>query len=83
MEMVVNENARIVEFWLRSDEAALREQLKPEFAAWKSRGYLSAVFLSGDKDLYRQTSDLLCCNRKRLAELEVQKAKALRAAMSY
>lgn len=76
MEMVVNEESKIVEYWLRSDEDTLREQLKPEFADWKRRGYMSAVFLSGDRDLYRQTSDLLCYNRKRIAQLEVQRTKA-------
>lgn len=77
MEMVVNEKAKIVEYWLRADERMLRERLKPEFAAWKRKGYLPAVFLSGGKDLYRQTSDLLCCNRRRIALLEAQKARAV------
>lgn len=77
MEIVVNEESKIIEYWLRRDEQELREQLKPEFAAWKRKGYLPAVFLSGDRELCRQTSDLLCYNRKRLAELEVQNAKVL------
>lgn len=76
MEIIVNEKAQIVEYWLRSDEAGLREQLKPEFMDWKRQGYVPAVFLSGEKDLYRQTSDLLCYNRKRIAQLEVQQTKA-------
>ena len=75
MEVLVDEGAKIVEFWLRSDESALREQLKPQFMEWKRKGYLPAVFLSGGNDLYRQTSDLLCCNRKRIAQLQVQREK--------
>lgn len=81
MEMVVNHQTKIVQYWLSSDEAGLREQLKPEFAKWKKAGYLTAVFLSGDKDLTCRTSDLLCYNRKRLAEVEAQKEKSLCAAM--
>lgn len=81
MEIIVNEKAQIVEYWLRSDEAELREQMKPEFAVWKRKGYMPAVFLSGDQDLTCRTSDLLCYNRKRIAELETQKEKLLRAAM--
>lgn len=81
MEIIVNENRKIVEIWLRQDEKDLREQLKPQFAAWKKQGFMSAVFLSGDKDLTCRTSDLLCYNRKRMAEMETQKEKSLRAAM--
>lgn len=76
MEIIVNEKLKIVEVWLRQDEKALREQLKPQFTIWKKQGFMPAVFLSGDRELYRQTSDLLCYNRKRTAQLEVQKAKA-------
>lgn len=81
MEIVVNEKSKIVEVWLRQDEKELREQLKPEFAEWKKKGYLPAVFLSGSDDLCRRTSDLLCHNRKRLAEVAVEREKTLRAAV--
>lgn len=42
---------------------------------YKRRGYLVAVFQSGNQDLYRQTSDLLLYNRKRIQELAVQREK--------
>lgn len=42
---------------------------------YKRRGYLVAVFQSGKQDLYRQTSDLLLYNRKRIQELAVQREK--------
>ena len=42
---------------------------------YKRRGYLVAVFQSGKQDLYRQTSDLLLYNRKRIQELVVQRKK--------
>lgn len=77
MEMVVDHQTKIVEYWLRSDEAGLREQLKPEFMDWRRKGYMPAVFLSGDGDLYSYTRDLLRYNRKRIAELEVQQTKAV------
>ena len=37
--------------------------------------YLVAVFLSGERELADATSDLLCYNRKRLAEKEVQRQR--------
>lgn len=42
---------------------------------YKRQGYLVAVFQSGKQDLYRQTSDLLLYNRKRIQELAVQREK--------
>lgn len=81
MEVIVKEREKIVEVWLRQDEKELREQLKPQFTQWKKAGYLTAVFLSGSDDLTRRTSNLLCYNRKRLAEMKAQKGKSLRAVM--
>lgn len=42
---------------------------------YKRRGYLVAVFQSGEQNLYQQTSDLLIYNRKRIQELAMQKEK--------
>lgn len=54
---------------------ALRERLKPLYQKYKAQKYLVAVFESGDRDLADATSDLLCYNRKRLAEMEVQRQR--------
>ncbi len=56
-------------------DQALQERLKPLYQEWDAREYLVAVFLSGGKDLEQQTSGLLCYNKKRIAELEVQGGK--------
>lgn len=67
-----------MEIWLtrqEQDDKTVQEQLKPMYQDYKHRGYLVAVFQSGKQDLYRQTSDLLLYNRKRIQELAVQREK--------
>ena len=79
MEINVNENTKIVSVWLTGTEkrdAALRERLKPMYRRYHKEKYLVAVYESGEQNLESLTSDLLCYNRKRLAELEVQSEKA-------
>ena len=79
MEINVNENTKIVSVWLTGAEkrdAALRERLKPMYRRYHKEKYLVAVYESGEQNLESLTSDLLCYNRKRLAELEVQSEKA-------
>lgn len=78
LEISVNKEDHIVEFWLTNAEkndAVLRELLKPQYKAWKAKKYLPVVYKSGERDLCEATSDLLCYNRKRLAQLEVQREK--------
>ena len=78
MEINVNDNSKTVEIWLSSQEkqdAALREQLRPLYRAYAKKKYLVAVFQSGGRDLRQSTSDLLCYNRKRIAQIEVEKEK--------
>ena len=78
MELNVLHDSRDVEIWLTRAEKSdtrLREQLRDIYAEWNKKGYLVAVYESGDKDLYHSTFDLLAYNKKRLAELEVRKAK--------
>ena len=77
--MDVNENTKIVSVWLTGAEkrdVALRERLKPMYRRYHKEKYLVAVYESGEQSLEGLTSDLLCYNRKRLAELEVQSEKA-------
>ena len=78
MEIDVNEQTRIVSVWLSSAEkrdAELRERLKPMYRRYHKDKYLVAVFESGEQNLEGLTADLLCYNRRRMAELEVQKEK--------
>ena len=84
MEIRVNESGKMVEVWLRRaerEDAIVQEGLKPVYAEYSKKGYLVAVFLSGDQDLYQQTTDLLKFNRRRSAQREVQQKKANRAMM--
>lgn len=85
MEIEVNENTRIVSVWLSNAEkrdAALRESLKPLYQRYHQEKYLVAVYESGEQSLEDLTRDLLCYNRKRMAELEVRKEKASGMAMT-
>lgn len=78
MEINVRSESRIVEIWLTGEErqdAKLREELKPLYQRYKDQGYLTAVYESGDQDLWKAASDLLCYNRKRIAQLEVEQER--------
>ncbi len=78
MELSINDERRTVEVWLSNEEksdSAVRQRLKPLYAEYGEKKYTVAVFMSGSQDLYSLTSDLLCYNRKRIAELEVEQEK--------
>lgn len=78
MEIHLNQTRKIAEVWLSTaDQKNTRqqEQLKSIYKDFKKQGFLVAVFRSGTQDLYRQTADLLCYNRKHLAQLEVAQEK--------
>ena len=81
MEMNVIDDKKLVEIWLTNAEKkdlALRESLKSVYAKYKKKNYLVAVFESREKDLYQGTLDLLAYNKRRCAEIEVQREKKLR-----
>lgn len=74
MEINVNDERKMVEFWLSRDEqsdSALLESLKPQYKKYAEKKYLVAVFQSGKRDLCEATADLLCYNRTRLAQKEI------------
>lgn len=78
MEINVRDDRKIVEIWLNNTEKQnmdIRKGLKPIFAKYAAGKYLVAVFESGDEDLYRNTRELLRYNRRRLAEMEIQREK--------
>ncbi len=78
MEINVHENSKTVEVWLTSAEKAdpaMQERLKPLYAEYKAKKYTVAVFLSGRQELYPTLRDLLAYNKKRTAELAVQREK--------
>ena len=84
MELNVRNDSKIVEIWLTKAEkqdAKLQRDLKVLYQGFKESGYLVATFLSGDQDLTDTTSDLICYNRKRIAQMEVEQEKKQGLAM--
>lgn len=80
MEINIRDDLKIVDIWLANSEKEdreLREQLKPLYAEYRAKKYLVAVFESGSEDLWDNTSQLLCTNRRRMAEREVAQEKLL------
>ena len=78
MELNVRNESKIVEIWLTKAEkqnAQLQQELKLVYESFHEVGYTVATFLSGDQDLADTTSDLVCYNRKRIAQLEVEREK--------
>ena len=84
LEINVKDEKRMVEIWLSNAEKrdpVLHESLKDIYDKFKKKKYLVAVFESGEKDLYQGTLDLLAYNKRRCAELEVQREKKQRRAV--
>ena len=80
MNVQIHEPAKIVEIMLTHTEQAdeeVRKQLKKLYAQYKGTKYTVVVFLSGKRDLYEDTRDLLLFNRRRAAERAVQDRKAV------
>ena len=76
MEIKVDPQQKFVEVWQTradQDDAALQTQLKAMYADWKKKGYLVAVYRSGEEDLYAATRDLLAYNKRRTAEMAVRR----------
>lgn len=83
MEINVRDGKKLVDIWLTNAEKndpEIRAILKDLYAKYKKKNYLVAVFESGGKDLYRSTLDLLAYNKRRCAELAVQRDKKQLAA---
>ena len=78
MEIIQDDAKRLVQVWLSQKEGrdeALQNRLKPMYAQWKQQKYMVAVFRSGKEDLKESTLALLAYNKKRSAELAVQREK--------
>ena len=79
MTVTIHEPSKIIEVALTNAEQtdeAVKKQLKELYAQYKGTKYTVAVFLSGKRDLYEDTRDLLLFNRRRAAERAVQARKA-------
>ena len=75
MQTKIHEPTQIVEVMLTHAEQA-DEEVKKLYAQYKGTKYTVAVFLSGKRDLYEDTRDLLLFNRRRAVERAVQARKA-------
>lgn len=78
MEIIQDDAKKLVQVWLSQKESkdeALQNRLKPMYAQWKQQKYTVAVFRSGKEDLKESTLALLAYNKKRCAELAVQREK--------
>ena len=85
MEINVRDDIKIVEVWLTREEKrniVLREGLKPLCREYKEKKYLVAVFESGSQNLWEETGALLCYNRKRIAQMEVEQERQQGMAMT-
>ena len=81
LEINVRDDRKIVDIWLTNEEQqdqAIKESLKPLYQQYKAKKYTVAVFLSSSRDLVEETLALLRYNKKRVAELEVQRERKRR-----
>ena len=85
MELNVRNDSKIVEVWLTREEkqdAQLKKKLKLVYQSFHESGYTVATFLSGALALENVTSGLICYNRKRIAQMEVEQEKEQGPAMT-
>ena len=76
LEMRVHDDKKLVEVWLtktEKDDPKVKAELIALYAQYKK--YMVAVFQSGEQPLYPTIRDLLAYNRRRSAEMAVQRAK--------
>ena len=77
MELKVHDNSKIVEVWMTNAEKndpAVQARMKELYAKYKEKKYTVAVFQSGGGDLYQSIHDLLAYNKKKCAEIAMQRA---------
>jgi len=85
LEINVRDDMKFVEVWLtrsESQDEQFKESLRPLYQEYKAKKYKVAVFHSGERDVWDAASDLICYNRKRIAELEVRREREQREQQS-
>lgn len=81
MEIYVKDDEKLVDIWLTNvekNDPVIRERLNDIYRTYKEKKYLVAVFESGGRDLYKSTLNLLAYNKRRFAEMEVEREKKVR-----
>lgn len=84
MEINVDKEKKMVDIWLtkaEKNDEKLKESLKEVYKKYSEQKYMVAVSMSGERDLYENTRDLLLYNRRRMAEKEVQAERIARSAV--
>lgn len=79
LQIDVLDDKKIVAVWLtRAEDAneAVRARIDGLCREYKPRKYQVAVYKSGREDLHTSVLDLLAYNKRRAAELQVQREKA-------
>lgn len=83
MEIIQDDAKKLVQVWLtrqEGEDSVVQARLQPMYAQWKQQKYMVAVFRSGNEDLRESTLALLAFNKRRSAELAVQREKKRRTA---
>ena len=78
MKINIRDEQKVVDIWLSKAEQSDPSQsdtLRKICAEYGPRKYTVAVFKSGEDDLLDLTSDLLLCNRRKLAEREMREVR--------
>ncbi|HIY22200.1 MAG TPA: hypothetical protein H9841_09925 [Candidatus Flavonifractor merdigallinarum] len=78
MELEVHNVQKQVHIWLTNAEKqnpAVETELKRLYQVYREKQYLVAVFLSGSQELRQGMRDLLAYNKKRCAQLAVQRQR--------
>lgn len=79
LQIDVLDDKKIVAVWLtRAEDAneAVRARIDGLCREYKPKKYQVAVYKSGREDLHTSVLDLLAYNKRRIAELQVQREKA-------
>lgn len=82
LQIDVLDDKKIVAVWLTRAEDAnetVRARIDGLCREYKPRKYQVAVYKSGREDLHTSVLDLLAYNKRRAAELQVQREKAAKA----
>ena len=82
LQIDVLDDKKIVAVWLTRAEDAnetVRARIEGLCREYKPRKYQVAVYKSGREDLHTSVLDLLAYNKRRAAELQVQREKSAKA----
>lgn len=74
LKIVVNENKRIVEFWLTNEEKnnkELKNTIVSDCKEWKKKKFFPVIFESGNGDLKDSIEGLLRHNCETMAQNEI------------